>query len=707
LYDAFISYSHAKDKPLATGLQSVIQTLAKPWWRRRASRVFRDDTSLAASAGLGASIECALANSNYFILLASPEAARSKWVEREVEMWLANKGCGRLLIALAAGSLTWVDATGDFSWSSETPLPQMLRGRFDEEPLWVDFTGFRESSLPLGTKNRTFLAAGATLVAAVRGLPKEDLLSEELTQQRRNLRWAQGAVVALTLLAVAAVTAAVIATAQRDRAQRTLDQVTATANRRVRALAERLQRPASDKTNSGPGQVAPTADPEIALAQSRNFIQLASTALTQGDRTKALNAAQEALDNASAALGIAESLASNAPKDIERQSALAEVHDQRGEILIGRHQLTEAEREIRAGLDIWTTLAAVSAGSVSTTRKQALAHRHLAEIALLRSNPQTALAALQTSAAILQPLLGSGTNPELQRDLAVSYEKLGDVLLSAGQKSEAAEWFAKEIPLTERLAADDPDSSKRQDDLAIAYDRLGRVDRDLSRDDAALAALRSSLAVVEPLLTREDRQPNWQRDAAATYEVLGDVFAHRGESNHAVDSFRRALALREQLAASLEDISWQRELERAYRRASEQLLHMGRPADAYETAEQYLLATSLAPDMAPDKPERVAHALGTLCWSALFAKKVSRAKWAGEEATTLVPGLAFVKLNYAHALMYAGDTASARQIYVDGASGDSEVAVAWRKSVREDFAVLTERGLHHPLMVEIENDIKE
>jgi len=36
LYDAFISYSHSKDKPIAAALQSVIQKLGKPWYRRRA-----------------------------------------------------------------------------------------------------------------------------------------------------------------------------------------------------------------------------------------------------------------------------------------------------------------------------------------------------------------------------------------------------------------------------------------------------------------------------------------------------------------------------------------------------------------------------------------------------------------------------------------------------------------------------------------------
>ena len=59
-YDAFISYSHAKDKPIAAALQSVVQRLGKPWYRRRALRVFRDDTSLSATPELWPSIEQAL-----------------------------------------------------------------------------------------------------------------------------------------------------------------------------------------------------------------------------------------------------------------------------------------------------------------------------------------------------------------------------------------------------------------------------------------------------------------------------------------------------------------------------------------------------------------------------------------------------------------------------------------------------------------------
>src|SRR6201999_4413249 len=117
LYDAFISYSHAGDKPIAAALQSAVQKLGKPWYRRRALRVFRDDTSLSATPGLWPSIEQALGASRYLILLASPEAARSHWVGKEIAYWLEHKSADTLLIALTDGSLAWDDAASDFIWS--------------------------------------------------------------------------------------------------------------------------------------------------------------------------------------------------------------------------------------------------------------------------------------------------------------------------------------------------------------------------------------------------------------------------------------------------------------------------------------------------------------------------------------------------------------------------------------------------------------
>src|SRR6266496_4316679 len=146
LYDTFVSYSHAKDKPIAAALQSVVQKLGKPWYQRRALRVFRDDTSLSATPHLWPSMEQALGQSRFLILLASPEAAVSPWVNKEVAYWLEHKGADTLLIAVTDGALAWDNAISDFGWRADTPLPAVLKGRFASEPRWVDLTAYRDGA---------------------------------------------------------------------------------------------------------------------------------------------------------------------------------------------------------------------------------------------------------------------------------------------------------------------------------------------------------------------------------------------------------------------------------------------------------------------------------------------------------------------------------------------------------------------------------
>src|SRR4029453_8818471 len=105
-----------------------------------------------------------------------------------------------------------------------------MRGRLHYEPLWVDLRPFREGGEKVSRNNQAFLGASATLAAPIRGIAKEDLLSEEVANQRRNLMWARSAAATLAVLAGLAVWEAVqaarsrdVARDQRDRAQRVLD----------------------------------------------------------------------------------------------------------------------------------------------------------------------------------------------------------------------------------------------------------------------------------------------------------------------------------------------------------------------------------------------------------------------------------------------------------------------------------------------------
>ena len=210
-YDGFISYSHAADGLLAPRLQAGLQRFAKPWWQRRALRVFRDESSLSANPHLWSSIAEALDSSEWFVLLLSPDSAASPWVNQEIEYWKANRDPSRILPVLTDGEFGWDGA--DVSGSA---VPDQLRGVFAEEPRWVDLR-FAKGETELDLKDPRFADSVADVASALRGVPKDELASEEVKQHRRTIRtaWAGAAVVG-----VLAVAATVFAFQSAENAQR-------------------------------------------------------------------------------------------------------------------------------------------------------------------------------------------------------------------------------------------------------------------------------------------------------------------------------------------------------------------------------------------------------------------------------------------------------------------------------------------------------
>lgn len=194
-YDAFVSYSHAADDRLAPRLQDGLQRLAKPWWRRRSLRVFRDQTGLSANPGLWSSIVEALDDSEWFVLLASPEAARSPWVERELSHWLNTRGPGRVLPVLTDGTWVWDAERNDFDATS-TAVPAVLLGVFGEEPRHVDLSWAR-SEEQLDLRNGRFRDQVAELAAPMHGVAKDDLVGTDVREHRRTRRWATAGVASL------------------------------------------------------------------------------------------------------------------------------------------------------------------------------------------------------------------------------------------------------------------------------------------------------------------------------------------------------------------------------------------------------------------------------------------------------------------------------------------------------------------------------
>ena len=199
-YKAFISYSHTADSQLAPSLQLALERFAKPWYRMRNFHIFRDTTNLAITPKLWPEIERALGQSAHLLLMASEEAAGSKWVKKELTYWLEHKGPDQLFLILTSGRIVWDDKAGDFEWGQTTVLPDVLKGTFASEPLYLDFSGFRAGHLSLDDEG--FLDRVATLAAALHGRSKDEIFGEHIRQHRRTLRLAWSAALVLVMLLV-------------------------------------------------------------------------------------------------------------------------------------------------------------------------------------------------------------------------------------------------------------------------------------------------------------------------------------------------------------------------------------------------------------------------------------------------------------------------------------------------------------------------
>ncbi|MGV0643093.1 TIR domain-containing protein [Mycolicibacterium sp. XJ2546] len=227
-YDAFISYSHAADGRLAPELQRALQRLAKPWYRRRSLEVFRDETGLAVDPHLWNAIVRALDEAEWFLLLTSPQAAASVWVNREIEHWKAHRPVDRILPVLTDGYWEWDPEKGDFTDDSDA-VPPALRGVFTDEPRHLDLRWAHEED-QLDLRNSRFRNAVAEVAAPLHGRTKDEIEGEDVRQHRRTKRIAWSAVSALAVLTIAAVAGAGIAVYNANQAEQ----------RRLQAEAQRL-----------------------------------------------------------------------------------------------------------------------------------------------------------------------------------------------------------------------------------------------------------------------------------------------------------------------------------------------------------------------------------------------------------------------------------------------------------------------------------
>ncbi len=148
-----------------------------------------------------------------------------------------------------------------------------------------------------------------------------------------------------------------------------------------------------------------------------------------------------------------------------------------------------------------------------------------------------------------------------ERDLSVSYNRVGDVLVAQGNLPEALKTFRDGLAISDRLAQSDPDNAGWQRDLSVSYDRVGDVLVAQGNLPEALKTFRDGLAIAARLAKSDPGNAGWQRDLSVSYGKLASVYLTSGDTAQA----REALAAGRAVLAPLverhpEWAEWKRDL---------------------------------------------------------------------------------------------------------------------------------------------------
>jgi tetratricopeptide (TPR) repeat protein len=192
-YKAFISYSH-RDEKWAAWLHRALEAYRLPrkvagaetgngTVPKRIRPVFRDRDELSSSADLADTVRKALAESENLVVVCSPAAAASRWVNEEIRHFAALGRQDGIYCMVVDG-----DPAGD--GPNTACFPPALAEIGMQEPLAADVRPWADGKRLSRLK----------LIAGMLGLPLDQLRRRDL--QKRQRTWALAALASVVVLAI-------------------------------------------------------------------------------------------------------------------------------------------------------------------------------------------------------------------------------------------------------------------------------------------------------------------------------------------------------------------------------------------------------------------------------------------------------------------------------------------------------------------------
>lgn len=180
-YRAFISYSQ-KDKPFSRRLHRALEDYRLPKGveagvdakTRKLGRFFRDDEEMGAATDLGAALQGAIADAESLVVICSPNAAQSPWVNQEIIHFKRTGRADRIFAVIVAGQPNALHQEREC-------LPHALRFALGADGALTD-----QPAEPLGLdfRKESFSRLLTRLVAGLLGTPFDALWKREQRRAR-------------------------------------------------------------------------------------------------------------------------------------------------------------------------------------------------------------------------------------------------------------------------------------------------------------------------------------------------------------------------------------------------------------------------------------------------------------------------------------------------------------------------------------------
>jgi tetratricopeptide (TPR) repeat protein len=558
-YSAFLSYSH-RDERWARWLQRSIESYRVPahlaGTTRRLAPVFRDRSDLPSATDLGAQIREALRDAASLVVICSPSARESRWVNEEIRFFRQLGRPGRIFCLIVEGEPNAGDLPGRESMECFAPALRDAEGGDGTgagprlEPIAADVR-------PGGDGRRN---ARLKIIAGLLGVGFDALNRRD--QRRRNRRMAAVTAFALVLTAVMTALAieARIARAAAEQRQKDAESLVGfmltDLNDRLRQvqrldILEAVDNRAMAYFTSLP--VRDVTDQTLAL-RMKAMVKIGNVRQDQGQ----LAAARQTYE---AAAGLGEELLRRRPDDPERQAGYAETLNH-----LGNAQWFQGDRDAALGhftraaqllalatasrpSDPWLAVLAsarTNAGRVHESRGEFEAAR-----ALYQSVLETA-----RSMASREP--GDGRR---QAGVADAQDSLGKLALEQGELARAVESYRDVRRIRTALVAGSPEDRDAIESLLVSDAILGRTLALCGDGGTAIRHVRDAVDAARRLVAFDPKQVDWRLELARYASLLAELEREAGRLADAARHDAEALRTMEELAATdATNRHWQREL---------------------------------------------------------------------------------------------------------------------------------------------------